>query len=170
MKDSAASLVVMFPLPAPTTGPAELWSEQHPCHLHEGSGEWRCGVGSWAERASLPGRLEEHAVGLWAVREVRRKGREHAVESALPATKHPSVTYQRIPFNLTLYICFSSKSVCCIRSEKSKPGFHESVFCSLQALRDKEFSTFDETMKEARYHHHLDTWNLTRFFSNSLLC
>uniref|UniRef100_UPI0037E93D82 serine-protein kinase ATM n=1 Tax=Semicossyphus pulcher TaxID=241346 RepID=UPI0037E93D82 len=36
------------------------------------------------------------------------------------------------------------------RSEKSKPGFHESVFCSLQALRDKEFSLFDETMKQAR--------------------
>ncbi|KAF1393857.1 hypothetical protein PFLUV_G00020400 [Perca fluviatilis] len=36
------------------------------------------------------------------------------------------------------------------RSEKSKPGFHESVFCSLQALRDKEFSIFDETMKQAR--------------------
>uniref|UniRef100_A0A8D0A1H1 non-specific serine/threonine protein kinase n=1 Tax=Sander lucioperca TaxID=283035 RepID=A0A8D0A1H1_SANLU len=35
-------------------------------------------------------------------------------------------------------------------SEKSKPGFHESVFCSLQALRDKEFSIFDETMKQAR--------------------
>ncbi|XP_042342685.1 serine-protein kinase ATM [Plectropomus leopardus] len=36
------------------------------------------------------------------------------------------------------------------RSEKSRPGFHESVFCSLQALRDKEFSIFDETMKQAR--------------------
>nr|XP_020455917.1 serine-protein kinase ATM [Monopterus albus] len=36
------------------------------------------------------------------------------------------------------------------RSEKSKPGFHESVFCSLQALRDKEFSTFDEMLKQAR--------------------
>ncbi|XP_034556513.1 serine-protein kinase ATM [Notolabrus celidotus] len=36
------------------------------------------------------------------------------------------------------------------RSDKSKPGFHESVFCSLQALRDKEFSIFDETMKQAR--------------------
>nr|XP_046246217.1 serine-protein kinase ATM isoform X2 [Scatophagus argus] len=36
------------------------------------------------------------------------------------------------------------------RSEKCKPGFHESVFCSLQALRDKEFSVFDETMKQAR--------------------
>ncbi|KAK5868357.1 hypothetical protein PBY51_009383 [Eleginops maclovinus] len=36
------------------------------------------------------------------------------------------------------------------RSEKSKLGFHESVFCSLQALRDKEFSIFDETMKQAR--------------------
>ncbi|XP_068564532.1 serine-protein kinase ATM [Cebidichthys violaceus] len=36
------------------------------------------------------------------------------------------------------------------RSEKSRPSFHESVFCSLQALKDKEFSIFDETMKQAR--------------------
>ncbi|KAM8905494.1 serine-protein kinase ATM [Spinachia spinachia] len=36
------------------------------------------------------------------------------------------------------------------RSEESKPGFHESVFCSLHALRDKEFSVFDETLKQAR--------------------
>uniref|UniRef100_A0A3B5B9P8 non-specific serine/threonine protein kinase n=1 Tax=Stegastes partitus TaxID=144197 RepID=A0A3B5B9P8_9TELE len=36
------------------------------------------------------------------------------------------------------------------RSEKSNPGFHESVFCALQALRDKEFSIFDETLKQAR--------------------
>ncbi|KAG7478644.1 serine-protein kinase ATM [Solea senegalensis] len=36
------------------------------------------------------------------------------------------------------------------RSEKSKPGFHESVFCSLQALRDKEFSIFDEMLKQTR--------------------
>ncbi|KAM7413396.1 hypothetical protein PAMA_020672 [Pampus argenteus] len=36
------------------------------------------------------------------------------------------------------------------RNEKSKPGFHESVFCGLQALRDKEFFLFDETLKQAR--------------------
>ncbi|XP_022624615.1 serine-protein kinase ATM [Seriola dumerili] len=36
------------------------------------------------------------------------------------------------------------------RSDKSTPGFHESVFCSLQALRNKEFSIFDETLKQAR--------------------
>ncbi|XP_010789117.1 serine-protein kinase ATM [Notothenia coriiceps] len=36
------------------------------------------------------------------------------------------------------------------RSEKSKLGYHESVFCSLQALRDKEFSLFHETMEQAR--------------------
>ncbi|XP_039987125.1 serine-protein kinase ATM [Xiphias gladius] len=36
------------------------------------------------------------------------------------------------------------------RSEKSTPGFHESLFCSMQALRDKEFSVFDETLKQAR--------------------
>ncbi|XP_041851361.1 serine-protein kinase ATM isoform X1 [Melanotaenia boesemani] len=36
------------------------------------------------------------------------------------------------------------------RNEKSNPGFHESVFCALQALRDKEFSIFDETLKQAR--------------------
>uniref|UniRef100_M4AR83 Serine-protein kinase ATM n=1 Tax=Xiphophorus maculatus TaxID=8083 RepID=M4AR83_XIPMA len=34
-------------------------------------------------------------------------------------------------------------------SDKSNPGFHESVFCSLQALRDKEFSIFDDTLKRA---------------------
>ncbi|XP_030008171.1 serine-protein kinase ATM isoform X2 [Sphaeramia orbicularis] len=36
------------------------------------------------------------------------------------------------------------------RSEKSKPGFHESVFCAMQALTDKEFSIFDEILKQAR--------------------
>ncbi|XP_070685735.1 serine-protein kinase ATM [Pempheris klunzingeri] len=36
------------------------------------------------------------------------------------------------------------------RSEKSKPGYHESVFCALQALRDKEFSIFDDITKQAR--------------------
>ncbi|XP_028274525.1 serine-protein kinase ATM isoform X2 [Parambassis ranga] len=36
------------------------------------------------------------------------------------------------------------------RDEKSNPGFHESVFCALQALRDKEFSVFDVTLKLAR--------------------
>ncbi|XP_061682550.1 serine-protein kinase ATM isoform X3 [Syngnathoides biaculeatus] len=36
------------------------------------------------------------------------------------------------------------------RSDKEKPGFHESVFHALQALRDKEFSMFDETLKQAR--------------------
>uniref|UniRef100_A0A8C7T2I5 non-specific serine/threonine protein kinase n=1 Tax=Oncorhynchus mykiss TaxID=8022 RepID=A0A8C7T2I5_ONCMY len=36
------------------------------------------------------------------------------------------------------------------RNEKLNPGFNESVFCSLQALRDKEFSTFDQTLKYAR--------------------
>eukprot|EP00066_Takifugu_rubripes_P017315 XP_011606581.1 PREDICTED: serine-protein kinase ATM [Takifugu rubripes] len=33
---------------------------------------------------------------------------------------------------------------------KTQAGFHESVFCSLQALRDKEFSVFDKTMQKAR--------------------
>ncbi|XP_019903465.2 serine-protein kinase ATM isoform X2 [Esox lucius] len=36
------------------------------------------------------------------------------------------------------------------RSEKLNPGFNEVVFCSLQALRDKEFSTFDRTLLYAR--------------------
>ncbi|XP_051934283.1 serine-protein kinase ATM [Hippocampus zosterae] len=36
------------------------------------------------------------------------------------------------------------------RSDKHKPGFHESVFCALQALRDKEFSMFDDSLKRAR--------------------
>ncbi|XP_037122890.1 serine-protein kinase ATM [Syngnathus acus] len=34
--------------------------------------------------------------------------------------------------------------------DKHKPGFHESVFSALQALRDKEFSMFDDTLKRAR--------------------
>lgn len=42
-----------------------------------------------------------------------------------------------------------SPLMCFIRN-KSQAGFHESVFCSLQALRDKEFSAFDETVKRAR--------------------
>uniref|UniRef100_A0A1A7X0C2 non-specific serine/threonine protein kinase n=1 Tax=Iconisemion striatum TaxID=60296 RepID=A0A1A7X0C2_9TELE len=36
------------------------------------------------------------------------------------------------------------------RSDKSNPGFHESVFCALQALRDKEFLIFDETLRQTR--------------------
>lgn len=36
------------------------------------------------------------------------------------------------------------------RSDKNKAGFHESVFCALQALRDKEFSVFDDTVTNAR--------------------
>ena len=60
MQGDAASSVVMS---APT-GPAALWSEQHPRHLHEGAGERGGGVGRRAARAPLPGRLEEHSVGL----------------------------------------------------------------------------------------------------------
>ncbi|XP_030632937.1 serine-protein kinase ATM isoform X2 [Chanos chanos] len=36
------------------------------------------------------------------------------------------------------------------RTEKLSPGFNESVFIALQALKDKEFSTFDQTLKYAR--------------------
>ncbi|KAJ7995488.1 hypothetical protein DPEC_G00245090 [Dallia pectoralis] len=36
------------------------------------------------------------------------------------------------------------------RHEKLNPGFNEVVFCSLQALRDKEFSTFDQALSYAR--------------------
>ncbi|XP_054649530.1 serine-protein kinase ATM isoform X1 [Dunckerocampus dactyliophorus] len=36
------------------------------------------------------------------------------------------------------------------RFDKCKPGFHESMFCALQALRDNEFSMFDHTLKKAR--------------------
>uniref|UniRef100_A0A1A8U1C7 non-specific serine/threonine protein kinase n=1 Tax=Nothobranchius furzeri TaxID=105023 RepID=A0A1A8U1C7_NOTFU len=36
------------------------------------------------------------------------------------------------------------------RSDESNPGFHESVFCALQALRDKEFLIFDETLRQTR--------------------
>lgn len=46
-------------------------------------------------------------------------------------------------------IPFSPPILCFIRN-KTQAGFHESVFCSLQALRDKEFNVFDETMKKAR--------------------
>uniref|UniRef100_A0A3B4ARZ4 non-specific serine/threonine protein kinase n=1 Tax=Periophthalmus magnuspinnatus TaxID=409849 RepID=A0A3B4ARZ4_9GOBI len=34
-------------------------------------------------------------------------------------------------------------------SDKTKLGFHEFVFCTLQALRDKEFSVFDDSIKDA---------------------
>uniref|UniRef100_A0A8C5DF41 non-specific serine/threonine protein kinase n=1 Tax=Gouania willdenowi TaxID=441366 RepID=A0A8C5DF41_GOUWI len=37
------------------------------------------------------------------------------------------------------------------RSETSPPGFHESVFCAIQALKDKEFSMFDHTLRQIRY-------------------
>uniref|UniRef100_A0A672YB26 non-specific serine/threonine protein kinase n=1 Tax=Sphaeramia orbicularis TaxID=375764 RepID=A0A672YB26_9TELE len=37
---------------------------------------------------------------------------------------------------------FQAGSIC--------PGFHESVFCAMQALTDKEFSIFDEILKQAR--------------------
>lgn len=46
---------------------------------------------------------------------------------------------------------------CVVRNEKSQPGFHESVFCSLQALRDKEFSIFQEKLKQARYKKDIST-------------
>ncbi|XP_061781898.1 serine-protein kinase ATM [Nerophis lumbriciformis] len=36
------------------------------------------------------------------------------------------------------------------RSEKCRAGFHESVFCALQALRDGEFSVLDHTLEQAR--------------------
>lgn len=36
------------------------------------------------------------------------------------------------------------------RREDSNPSFHESVFCAMQALRNKEFSLFDDTLKQAR--------------------
>uniref|UniRef100_A0A8C5DKK5 non-specific serine/threonine protein kinase n=1 Tax=Gouania willdenowi TaxID=441366 RepID=A0A8C5DKK5_GOUWI len=36
------------------------------------------------------------------------------------------------------------------RSETSPPGFHESVFCAIQALKDKEFSMFDHTLRQIR--------------------
>ncbi|XP_076001414.1 serine-protein kinase ATM isoform X2 [Genypterus blacodes] len=36
------------------------------------------------------------------------------------------------------------------RSENSRLGYHESVFCALQALRDNEFYIFDETLRQAR--------------------
>ncbi|XP_069045887.1 serine-protein kinase ATM isoform X1 [Lepisosteus oculatus] len=36
------------------------------------------------------------------------------------------------------------------RNDKTGPGFHESVYCTLQALRDKEFSAFSQILKDAR--------------------
>ncbi|KAJ8368814.1 hypothetical protein SKAU_G00088420 [Synaphobranchus kaupii] len=36
------------------------------------------------------------------------------------------------------------------RSEKADPGFNESLFLALQALRDKEFSVFSQTLQNAR--------------------
>lgn len=36
------------------------------------------------------------------------------------------------------------------QSDKNKLGFHEFVFCTLQALRDKEFSVLDDTIKNTR--------------------
>lgn len=59
-----------------------------------------------------------------------------------------------IRWSLFLQLC-----LCFYRGENSKPGFHESMFCSLQALRDKEFSIFDEMMKQARYGGHLRALN-----------
>lgn len=71
--------------------------------------------------------------------------------------KNTTVTRQRIRGSLSLKAFFPLNLMCCVRSEKSTPGFHESMFCSLQALRDKEFSIFDETMKQARCGRYLDT-------------
>ncbi|KAJ8400321.1 hypothetical protein AAFF_G00397040 [Aldrovandia affinis] len=36
------------------------------------------------------------------------------------------------------------------RSEKLDPGFNESLFCALQALRDQEFSVFDQMLRNSR--------------------
>uniref|UniRef100_A0AAV2J7Z9 non-specific serine/threonine protein kinase n=1 Tax=Knipowitschia caucasica TaxID=637954 RepID=A0AAV2J7Z9_KNICA len=36
------------------------------------------------------------------------------------------------------------------KSDKTKLGFHEFVYSALQALRDKDFSVFDDNIKEAR--------------------
>ncbi|KAK7882898.1 hypothetical protein WMY93_029072 [Mugilogobius chulae] len=36
------------------------------------------------------------------------------------------------------------------RRDKRQPGFHEFVYSALQALRDKEFSVFDDNIKDAR--------------------
>jgi len=58
------------------------------------------------------------------------------------------VTVAFVSFESILYLV--PFIVFCVRSEKSNPGFHESVFCALQALRDKEFSLFDETLKQTR--------------------
>ncbi|MGH0184894.1 UNVERIFIED_CONTAM: hypothetical protein FKN15_024494 [Acipenser sinensis] len=37
-----------------------------------------------------------------------------------------------------------------VRDESTGPGYHESMYCALQSLRDKEFSTFHESLRYAR--------------------
>ncbi|KAK6486135.1 serine-protein kinase ATM-like isoform X1 [Huso huso] len=37
-----------------------------------------------------------------------------------------------------------------VRDESTGPGYHESVYCALQSLRDKEFSAFHESLRYAR--------------------
>lgn len=46
-------------------------------------------------------------------------------------------------------LTFSPAEMCFIRT-RSQPGFHESVFCSLQALRDKDLGVFEQTVQQAR--------------------
>lgn len=53
--------------------------------------------------------------------------------------------------NVSSAASFTYSFIFFLRSDKSNPGFHESVFCSLQALRDREFSIFDDTLKRARW-------------------
>lgn len=43
------------------------------------------------------------------------------------------------------------------------------MFCSLQALRDKEFSVFDETMKQARYGGHSRSLNKVFSFTRRVI-
>lgn len=138
------------------TGSAELWSEQHPRHLPAGLGERRGGMGGWAERAALPGSLEEHRVGLWAVREVKELTWNLNKNLFMFDNTHHSVFFFSLRMNS-----------CCIRSYKFTPGFHESTFCTLQALRDKEFFMFDQTLKQARSVEHVKmscpAWRIKMF-------
>lgn len=37
-----------------------------------------------------------------------------------------------------------------VRDEAGSPGYHESLYDALQSLREKEFSAFHDSLKDAR--------------------
>lgn len=60
----------------------------------------------------------------------------------------------KIDFFMEKYIQFSFYSmfpfVLFVRDEAGRPGYHESLYDALQSLRDKEFSAFHDSLKDAR--------------------